>query len=104
MKPRGKAEQLVDLLRRYDPDRVYLFGSQARDEADDMSDIDIVIIMPTKLPFLDRIRRIAKRLPISLGAVDLLVYTPEEWRQMQLDGNAFAETIVEEGKVIYEKS
>lgn len=40
-------------------------------------------------------------LPFEIGAVDLLVYTPGEFRQMQQDGNAFAEMIVQEGRVVY---
>lgn len=44
----------------------------------------------------------ARRLPPELGAVDLLVYTPEEWTRMKAEGNAFAEVIAEEGRLIYE--
>ncbi|WP_447974268.1 nucleotidyltransferase domain-containing protein [Nitrospira sp. Kam-Ns4a] len=101
--PRTEAriEALVEALKRYQPERVYLFGSTARGEADELSDLDVVVIKRTATPFLERLREVVKLLPIELGAVDVLVYTPEEFTSMQREGNAFAELIVEEGRVIY---
>ena len=93
--------QLLKFLLPYAPERVYLFGSWARDEADELSDLDIVIIKRTPLPFLDHIREVLSLLPRKLGAVDVLVYTPEEWTRMKEAGNAFAEMVMEEGKLIY---
>jgi len=93
--------QLLDALRRYRPERVYLFGSWARGEEDDLSDLDVVVIKRTSSPFFDRLREVLELLPPSTGGIDVLVYTPEEFEAMQREGNAFAEMIVEEGKLIY---
>lgn len=41
------------------------------------------------------------RLPAGSGGVDVLVYTPQEFATMRRDGNAFAEMIAEEGRLIY---
>ena len=92
---------LIDYLSEHRPERIYLFGSWARGEGDDLSDVDLVMIMDSDKPFLERSLKVMKLLPTHLGAVDLMVYTPEEFRQMLLDGNAFAEMLLEEGKVIY---
>lgn len=99
----GEAElrRLLDALRPYGPDRVYLFGSWARGEEDDLSDLDLVIIKRTAAPFFDRLREVARLLPAGTGGVDILVYTPEEFQTMQQEGNAFAEMLVEEGRLIY---
>ncbi len=70
---------LLKFLLPYAPKRVYLFGSWARDGADELSDLGIVIIKRTPLPFLDRIREVLSLLPRELGTVDVLVYIPEEW-------------------------
>jgi predicted nucleotidyltransferase len=88
-------------LLAYEPERIYLFGSWAREEADELSDVDLVVIKETNAPFFDRLLEASRLLPPEVGAVDLLVYTPEEFRAMRRDGNAFAEMIAEEAILIY---
>lgn len=38
-----KVEKVVDCLMRYNPERIILFGSYARGEADEYSDVDVVV-------------------------------------------------------------
>ena len=96
-----RIRQLVQALRGYEPERVYLFGSAVFDEADELSDLDVVVIKQSKLSFFERLSEVAGLLPAGLGAIDILAYTPEEFETMQRDGNAFAEMVVEEGRLIY---
>ncbi|MFP3869978.1 MAG: nucleotidyltransferase domain-containing protein [Syntrophobacteria bacterium] len=96
-----KIEQLIEALLPYEPERIYVFGSWAYGEADDLSDLDLVVIKRTGSPFLNRLRQVGRLLPPHLGGVDILVYTPEEFAAMQKEGNAFVEMIVEEGRLIY---
>lgn len=98
-KPRLR--RLLNALKRYEPERVYLFGSWASGEEDDLSDIDIVVIKPTSAPFFDRLREVSGLFPPDAGHVDVLVYTPQEFEAMQRNGNAFAEMISEEGLLLY---
>ena len=63
----------------YKPECIYLFGSWARNEADELSDMDVVVIKETDVPFFDRLLEAARLLPTEVGAVDLLVYTPGEF-------------------------
>ena len=98
---RPKIRRLIDALRPYQPERVYLFGSWARGEEDELSDVDIVVIKRTGLPFFDRLREVGKLLPAGIGGVDILVYTPEEFAAMRREGNAFADLIAEEARMIY---
>lgn len=95
--------RLVASLAPYAPDRIYLFGSWARGEADDLSDLDVVLIKSTPAPFMERLLEVARLLPPEVGPVDILVYTPEEFAAMVEAGNPFAEMILEEGVVIYER-
>jgi len=44
---------------------------------------------------------VASLLPAGTEAVDVLVYTPEEFATMRREGNAFAEMIAEEARLIY---
>jgi len=98
-----KVHRLIKSLLPYDPERLYLFGSWARGEEDDLSDLDLVIIKQTEVPFLDRLREVASLLPAEIGGVDILVYTPDEFVAMQQNGNAFAEMITEEARLIYDR-
>ncbi len=97
----ARLQRVVDALRAYEPESVYLFGSWARGEADALSDLDFVIIKRTTDPFFDRLREVARLLPADAGGVDILVYTPEEFQRMREDGNAFAEMIEEEGVLVH---
>jgi predicted nucleotidyltransferase len=46
--------QLISALRDYDPEQVILFGSRARGDADEHSDLDVAIIKETDERFMDR--------------------------------------------------
>ena len=94
---------LLESLLSYDPDRIYLFGSAARGEDDELSDLDIVVILRTSEPFFDRLLMLGRALPLDLGAVDMLAYSPDEREAMLASGNAFAEMVAQEGKVLYER-
>ena len=94
-----------DIVRRIvdtaQPERVILFGSQARGDARPNSDFDVLVIKPSDEP---RYRR-SIPLYVSLAAlpveVEVMVYTPEEveeWSQVPL---AFVTTAVREGTTIY---
>ncbi|MBN1847929.1 MAG: nucleotidyltransferase domain-containing protein [Deltaproteobacteria bacterium] len=96
-----RIKKILDHLRQHKPERIYLFGSWARGEEDDLSDVDIVVCMESDDSFLDRTRNLMRTLPDDAGSIDLLVYTPEELHQMQIDGNAFIEMILEEGSLVY---
>ena len=95
--------QLVESLKEYDPEQLLLYGSWARDEEDEMSDIDIVVVKATEKPFLERLSEAAQYLNEFEKGIDLLVYTPDEMAQMKAQGNAFIEMILEEGKLLYAK-
>ncbi len=99
-----KIRKILESLLPYEPERVVLFGSWARGEEDELSDVDLVVIKKSAAPFWERMREVAHLIPPEIGGVDILVYTPEEFMAMQRDGNAFAEMIDEEGVVIYDLS
>ena len=59
----------------------YVFGSVATGRADEHSDIDVILVRDTALPFFDRVREVMD-LRLALGAADLLIYTPAELAKM----------------------
>jgi predicted nucleotidyltransferase len=98
-----KLRTIIHLLREYDPEMVILFGSRARADFDSQSDVDLVIVKDTQKRFLDRIKEVLEIIKPNF-AIDVLVYTPEEFSEMLSQGNAFLTHVVQEGKVVYEKS
>ena len=62
------------LLQHYDPDKVILFGSAASGSVGEWSDLDLVIIKRSSLPFPARLKEVALLCDAPVG-VDYLVYT-----------------------------
>ncbi len=99
---RARVRKIVNALKPYDPERVILFGSAARGDADQDSDIDIAIIKETRARFLDRLGTVYDLIDADF-AIDALVYTPKEFAEMQARENPFIESILKEGIEIYER-
>ena len=73
----------------------YVFGSVADGTADEHSDIDVILVRDTGLPFFDRIREVMD-LRLEFGAADLLIYTPAELEEMlREEGRYFFKRAVE---------
>ena len=82
--------------------RAIVFGSYARGEADEYSDVDLVIIKETALPFLDRYTDFQQLFQVTRKALQILVYTPDEFEGMKARGNTFILNVIKDGVVIYE--
>lgn len=95
---------MVDrIVGRFQPIRILLFGSQARGDADESSDVDLLVIMkdiPNRHRAAVEIRRVLKDLPIGK---DIVVATPDEIdRRRHAVGNIISAAL-QEGKIIYEQ-
>ena len=90
--------QIVD---KYRPEKIILFGSAARGEMGPDSDADFVIIK-SRTPHYgaDRIRELSRLIEREIP-VDFLVYRPEEFEERLEMGDPFLKAIVREGKVLY---
>ncbi len=83
-------------------ERVILFGSMVSGEPGISSDLDLLVIQKTEKAFLSRLIEINKQLNPEV-AVDILVYTPEEYSTMIKEPNSFMRSILKNGRVVYEK-
>lgn len=94
------AEQVI---KRYKPEKIILFGSAARGEFSEDSDVDMLIIKKTrKKRLIDRVGEVLKLCDYNVP-FEPLIYTPQELKKMRKYNNPFLEEIMSQGKVIYER-
>lgn len=89
------------IIEKYKPQKIILFGSAARGERHLDSDADFLIIkQETPLYGADRIRELSRLIDRNIP-IDLLIYRPEEFqKRVQMD-DPFVKSILKEGKVLY---
>ena len=101
-------EMVEAVVREVDPERIILFGSQARGDAQPASDVDLMIV--EREPFgpgrsrraeLARIRQALSSFHIPK---DLLVYSVEEVNRWGGSANHIIGAGLSEGRVLYERS
>ena len=101
-------QQMVDaIVAEVDPDQVILFGSRARGEARQDSDVDLIVLESG--PFgeeksrhgeEDRIRRALSGFNV---AKDVLVYSQEDVEYWRDSLNNVLARALREGRVLYER-
>lgn len=88
-------EQVIRLCA---PEKILLFGSQAKGTATAKSDIDLCVIASTK----DKRSLLTDLYDTeSDTSIDFLLYTPEEWEHSVADSQSFANKLNREGVVLY---
>jgi len=99
----GRVERVIRCLKKYNPEKIIIFGSYARGETDEYSDLDFVVIKKTRKRFIERLIEAAKLIDNDLGKVDVFVYTPREFQEMIERENPFIEQVLKEGRIVYQK-
>ena len=91
------------IARDFDPLQIILFGSQARGDADQRSDIDLLIVFE-KLADKDK-RKTAVDIRVALAdlpvAKDIVVTTPEELEHHRTRIGSVLRYAQQEGKILY---
>jgi len=89
------------IVEKYKPEKIVLFGSAARGKPDLDSDVDLLIIKKqTPLYGADRIRELSRIIERNIP-LDLLIYRPEEFEKRIQMGDPFLKSVLKEGKVLY---
>lgn len=95
---RSFAEELRDVLGER-LDRVLLFGSVARGEPGEESDVDLVVVEGEQP--IPQLSRLIGRWMVEHGTVlQVHVLSREEFEEMQGRGTAFANTLQREGEAL----
>ena len=91
------------LVLKFNPEKIILFGSFAYERPSKSSDVDLLVIMKTNLRPIEQ--EVAIRKAISRNfPLDLIVFTPSQLRERGKMGDFFIKTILEKGKILYEKN
>ena len=107
--PRFTEHEVCELARvierpteAFQPERIYVFGSQARGEATPDSDIDLLIVVAQADEPAHRLAQAAYRIatPHSL-ALDLLVMPLDEFERRSRALASLPATVRREGRVLY---
>jgi predicted nucleotidyltransferase len=94
------SQKIVDQIK---PEKVILFGSYAKGNPDDGSDLDLIIVNNTSLPKHKRgieIRRLFYR---QLIPMDIKVYTPDEFDNELKSPFSFLFEALKNSQVLYER-
>ncbi len=93
------------LAAKLKPEKIILFGSYAYGNPTPDSDVDLLVIMKTKIKRqVDRYVLVSDFLDPLQFPVDIIVHTPAEIkRELRLKGNFFIRHIMTNGKALYEK-
>jgi predicted nucleotidyltransferase len=95
------AEELEKITDRLKRDRsvrlILLFGSLARGDVCDESDLDLLVVKETDKKFLDRLDEFYQDAGI---AMDIFVYTPAEFERMK--ERSIIKQTMDEGAILYE--
>lgn len=97
------AEEIIKrIVADFSPKLIIVFGSVARHEAGDHSDLDILVVMDTDLKGAKRAAAIHKQTVDFMMPLDVLVLTPSEYEANKDNKYSFASEIVRTGVVAYE--
>ena len=90
------------VAKRFEPEKIILFGSHAYGQPHADSDVDILVVMPARNE-IDQAVRI-DRVIDPLFPLDLIVCTPKNIAWRLKEGDSFLREIMTKGKVLYEKA
>lgn len=96
---RDYARQIVE---RFHPEQIILFGSYAYGKPHKDSDVDILVVMPA----YDEINQAVRILENTTSSfpLDLIVRTPHNLRWRLEEGDWFLRDIIDRGMVLYEEA
>lgn len=97
---------LAEIVRRivdaYRPERIYLFGSKARDEVSPNGDYDLMVVVPDDAPPECRDSDLGYRALRGTGiAVDVIVWSRSAFDRRKHVVTSLPATVLREGKLLH---
>lgn len=92
------------IIKKYKPEKIILFGSYAWGKPGLDSDLDLFIVKKTKQPILKRMEDLDRLFTRRKLPMDFLIYTPQQIKKRLSMGDFFIRDVIKKGKILYEKS
>jgi len=92
-----------DIVQRFHPEKVVLFGSYAQGNSTEDSDVDLLVVMPFEGRSIEQAVKLRMDTRPTFP-VDLIVRTPDMISERLSKGDTFIHEIIETGRVLYEAS
>lgn len=89
------------IVQEYSPEKIILFGSLAKGDIHEGSDIDLIIIKSTTDDPWQRAKEVDKIID-HISPIDILIYTPQEIQERLSLNDYFVKEFCGEGKVLYD--
>ncbi len=96
-------EIAATIVAKFNPKRVMLFGSHARGDFRDDSDLDLFVEMETDLKPPDRNIAISAVFGLRTWTMDVVVYTPDEVERLRDIPGTLVAIVEAEGEVLHER-
>ena len=95
-----KVKKIVSQIKKkYKPEKIILFGSHARGDTHEGSDVDLLLIKETDKKFTKRTEEVLTQIDYDID-LDVLVYTEKEIEKMLSEKNPFMEKAWKEGVAV----
>ncbi len=88
----------------YEPEKIILFGSLARGDTHEWSDIDLIVVKDPNASYGERVKSLTPLIRDRLTGVDIVIYTPEEYERGKRARWGLVRDVERDGKVLYERS
>ncbi len=98
---KGIKNYIKEISEKLDPELIILFGSFAKNDINEGSDIDILVVANFKEDFLERIKLLMDLNKFNIP-IEPIGYTKEEFEEMKKN-NLFIEEVIKKGKILYKK-
>ncbi len=101
---RADLDWLVERIRHgYEPEKIILFGSLARGETHEWSDIDLIVVKDTDARYGERVRELLPVLRGWKGGADILIYSLDEYQAAKAKSSGFLKEAEKDGVTLYER-
>ena len=93
--------EIISAFIPFEPDKIILFGSITRDDWDEYSDVDVIVVYETNKSFLERLKELYMSWNIP-KAVHSSIQSVLRSHHMASENN-FIQDAVKEGMLLYER-